>query len=95
MFRTSGKILIDKGWREVLDSNIEDKILNKIEENDAVEAIRIDKIDKDTTPKSRYTDSTLLRGMETAGKEIEDDELALIMKNKGIGTPATLSLIHI
>ena len=93
LFRTSGKILIDKGWREVLDSNIEDKILNKIEENDPVEAIRIDRIDKDTTPKSRYTDSTLLRAMETAGKEIEDDELALIMKNKGIGTPATRAVI--
>jgi len=92
-FRTTGRILIDKGWREVFNSPMQDKLLNEIDEDDIAEAINIEKVDKNTIPKARYTDATLLRAMETAGREIEDDELALIMKNKGIGTPATRAVI--
>ena len=88
-FRTSGRILIDKGWKEVLDNPIQDKLLNKIKLDEKAKVAKIDRIDKETKPKARYTDATLLRGMETAGADIEDDELAQLMKNKGIGTPAT------
>jgi len=44
---------------------------------------------KQTKPPSRYSEGTLLRAMETAGKLVEDDEAAEAMKDAGIGTPAT------
>lgn len=88
-YRTKGKILIDKGWKEVLDSTTSETILNAIDPNEKAKCIKANKTEHKTNPKPRYTDSTLLRAMETAGNDIEDEELALAMKNKGIGTPAT------
>ena len=44
---------------------------------------------KRTKPPGRYSEGTLLRAMETAGKLVEDDEAAEAMKDAGIGTPAT------
>jgi DNA topoisomerase-3 len=42
-----------------------------------------------TSPPKHYTEATLLRAMETAGKQVDDDELREIMKNNGIGRPST------
>ena len=42
-----------------------------------------------TKPPPRYTEGTLLAAMETAGKLVEDEELAEAMKERGLGTPAT------
>ena len=42
-----------------------------------------------TKPPPRYTEATLLSAMETAGKLVEDEELAEAMKERGLGTPAT------
>ena len=42
-----------------------------------------------TKPPPRYTEATLLSAMETAGKLVEDEELADAMKERGLGTPAT------
>src|SRR5690606_654539 len=53
----------------------------------AVDDVRSEQ--KETTPPPRYNEGTLLRMMETAGEDIDDDELADAMKDKGIGTPAT------
>ena len=44
-------------------------------------------------PPNRLTENSLLTLMETAGKNIEDDEIADLMKDKGLGTPATRSSI--
>jgi DNA topoisomerase III len=44
---------------------------------------------KRTKPPGRYSEGTLLRAMETAGKLVDDDEAAEAMKDAGIGTPAT------
>lgn len=45
--------------------------------------------EKDTQPPKHYTEGTLLRAMESAGKQIEDEELRDAMKDSGLGTPAT------
>ena len=46
-----------------------------------------------TTPPPQHNDASLLKAMETAGKELEDEELAAQMKGSGIGTPATRAAI--
>jgi DNA topoisomerase-3 len=50
-------------------------------------------VTKERKPPARYTDATLLAAMETAGREIEDDELRDAMKGRGLGTEATRSAI--
>ncbi|WP_379126940.1 DNA topoisomerase 3 [Paenibacillus sp. sgz500958] len=45
--------------------------------------------EKDTQPPKHYTEGTLLKAMESAGKQIEDEELRDVMKDSGLGTPAT------
>ena len=49
--------------------------------------------EKTTTPPPYYTEATLLRAMETAGKTVENDELREAMKENGIGRPSTRAAI--
>lgn len=50
-------------------------------------------VEKYTKPPKDYTDATLLRAMETAGKQVDDDELRDLMKDNGIGRPSTRAAI--
>ena len=50
-------------------------------------------VDKQTKPKPLHTESTLLSAMESAGRELENEEERLAMKESGIGTPATRAAI--
>jgi DNA topoisomerase III len=45
--------------------------------------------EKETQPPKHYTEGTLLKAMESAGKQVEDEELRDVMKDSGLGTPAT------
>ena len=49
--------------------------------------------EKQTQPPKPYTEATLLRAMETAGKQVDDDELCDLMKDNGIGRPSTRAAI--
>ena len=49
--------------------------------------------EKQTTPPKPYTEATLLRAMETAGKLVDDEELREVMKTNGIGRPSTRAAI--
>ncbi len=46
-----------------------------------------------TKPPARYSEATLLGAMESAGKQVEDEELRSAMQEKGLGTPATRAAI--
>ena len=46
-------------------------------------------VEKETRPPKPYTEGTLLKAMESAGKQLEDEELREAMKDSGLGTPAT------
>ena len=46
-------------------------------------------VERQTTPPKPYTEATLLRAMETAGKFVDDDELRDVLKENGIGRPST------
>ena len=99
VFRTSGRRLVEPGWRAVYGDQAEgepgeddsggDQMLPKLEQGETVETRSVEFLRKETQPPRRFTDSSLLGAMETAGKEIEDAELREAMKDSGIGTPAT------
>jgi len=55
----------------------------------AVDCIEATTKEKETQPPKHFTEGTLLKAMESAGKQVEDDELREAMKDAGLGTPAT------
>jgi DNA topoisomerase III len=99
VFRTSGRRLIEPGWRAVYGDQVEgerrdddtggDQLLPKLDQGEHVETRSVESLRKETQPPRRFSDASLLGAMETAGKEIEDAELREAMKDSGIGTPAT------
>jgi DNA topoisomerase-3 len=54
-----------------------------------VKVLEAEAVSKRTRPPRRFTDATLLTAMETAGRTLDDRELAEAMKESGLGTPAT------
>lgn len=60
-----------------------------VDKNAPVHCREAEVTEKTTQPPKSYTEGTLLKAMETAGKSIEDDELKEAMKDTGLGTPAT------
>lgn len=55
----------------------------------SVDCVKAEVKEKETQPPKPYTEGTLLKAMESAGKSIEDEELRDAMKDSGLGTPAT------
>ena len=92
-FKTTGKEILKKGWRVVFESpNSEEKTETGI----LPTFIKGEKgphepsfLEKETKPPNQYSEATLLRAMETAGKQIDDDDLRELMKENGIGRPST------
>ena len=68
-------------------------MLPQLEQGEDVETREVESLRKETQPPRRFTEASLLGAMETAGKEIDDDELREAMKESGIGTPATRASI--
>jgi DNA topoisomerase-3 len=103
VFRTSGRRLIEAGWKSVYgeeadqpggeDDSGGDQLLPKLDQGETVQTLEVESIRKETQPPRRFTDASLLGAMETAGKEVEDAELREAMKDSGIGTPATRASI--
>ncbi|WP_419800717.1 DNA topoisomerase 3 [Mucilaginibacter sp.] len=94
-FIASGTVIISAGWRAVFNDKEEkadeetDSLLPKVTTGEELPIIEKNVLEKQTKPKPLYNEASLLRNMETAGKEIEDDELRQAMKETGLGTPAT------
>jgi DNA topoisomerase-3 len=104
VFRTSGRVLLEPGWKAVYGAEPErpdradddsggDQMLPRLEQGEQVETLAVESIRKETQPPRRFTEASLLAAMETAGKDIEAAELREAMKDSGIGTPATRASI--
>ena len=97
-FKATGKVIVEPGWRVVYgnqqddDNQGEDKILPPftVGESGPHEPSLLK---KQTQPPKFYTEGTLLRAMESAGKTVEDEELREAMKENGIGRPSTRAAI--
>ncbi|MDO4461669.1 MAG: DNA topoisomerase 3 [Bacteroidia bacterium] len=107
-FKSTGKQILSQGWRDVYKgvSQVSANDDEKKQDGDATSnqvmpdfqtgesgqhspAVQ----EKQTTPPKPYTEATLLRAMETAGKQVDDEELRDLMKDNGIGRPSTRAAI--
>ncbi|MFC5045637.1 DNA topoisomerase 3 [Aquimarina hainanensis] len=92
-FKTTGKEILEKGWRVVFESpeskeKKESGVLPAFEKGEKGPH-EPSFLEKETKPPKNYTEATLLRAMETAGKQVDDDEMRELMKENGIGRPST------
>ena len=100
-FKASGKQILDPGWRVVYgNEDIDDEDAKKKEEDESSQLMPVFIIgekgphapileQKQTSAPKYYSEATLLRAMETAGKQIDDEDLRELMKDNGIGRPST------
>ena len=108
-FRTSGKEIVEPGWRVVFERNAVSDSSENSENSDSSEnpdnsqfsilnsqftkgesgPHQPELVERWTQPPKPYTEGTLVRAMETAGKFVDDEELRDAMKENGIGRPAT------
>ena len=100
-FKTSGKQILDEGWRVVF-AKAEQQDEEKQDDEERTLPLFTkgetgphapDLQQKWTSPPKPYTEATLLRAMETAGKSVEDEELRDALKENGIGRPSTRAAI--
>ncbi len=104
-FKVTGREVLKPGWRVVFDKE-PDKSDNSDDSDNSEETKSLPAFvkgesgphepllkEKTTTPPKYYTEATLLRAMETAGKTVENDELREAMKENGIGRPSTRAAI--
>ncbi len=101
-FKTSGKQILIPGWREVIKPvKAEEKDGEEKEEEQVLPAFTKGEqgpheprlAEKWTSPPKPYTEATLLRAMETAGRLVEDESLREALKENGIGRPSTRAAI--
>ena len=101
-FKTSGKQILDPGWRVVFGTLSPEEKEEKEAENESVLPAFSkgesgphvpELVEKWTQPPRPYTEATLLRAMETAGKLVDNDELRDVLKENGIGRPSTRAAI--
>ena len=98
-FRATGKHITDPAWKILWNTNTdsadtpaEEKLLPEFVKGESGPHTP-DLAEKQTTPPKPYTEATLLRAMETAGKMVEDEELRDALKENGIGRPSTRAAI--
>lgn len=98
-FSCKGSVTLVPGWRSVFNSkdepNDEDDtaVLPTLVEGDNLPIRDCEIQEKQTKPRPLHTESSLLAAMESAGKEVENEEEREAMKDCGIGTPATRAAI--
>ena len=107
-FKVTGREVLKPGWRAVFEketdkSDTPDEADNSEDSENSKSLPAFVKgesgphepllKEKTTTPPKYYTEATLLRAMETAGKTVENDELREAMKENGIGRPSTRAAI--
>lgn len=108
-FKVTGREVLKPGWRTVFEKEETNQPSDPSDSIDPSEEESSNSLpafvkgesgphepvlkEKTTTPPAYYTEATLLRAMETAGKTVENDELREAMKENGIGRPSTRAAI--
>lgn len=100
-FKVTGKQILKPGWRVVFGTEQKDSDTESADEEKVLPAFTVGEYgphnpvlgEKWTQPPKPYTEATLLRAMETAGKLVDNDELRDALKENGIGRPSTRAAI--
>ena len=103
-FKTEGKVLVRPGWLAIYGKEAASETeggkegekgqpLVAVQPGETPLTAQAEAKDLKTKPPARYSEATLLGAMESAGKQIDDDELREAMQEKGLGTPATRAAI--
>lgn len=103
-FKVTGKEILSPGWRTIYAKDVTVADADDAQKNDEERTLPSfvegesgthspTLTEKWTTPPKYYTEATLLRAMETAGKFVEDEELRAALKENGIGRPSSRAQI--
>lgn len=100
-FKVNGKQILDAGWRVVFEKAKQEDEKENDDEEKTLPIFEKGETgpheptlgEKWTSPPKPYTEATLLRAMETAGKLVDNDELRDALKENGIGRPSTRAAI--
>ena len=103
-FKTEGKVLIHPGWLAIYGKEAASETdggkdgdkgqpLVAVQPGEQPRVALAQAKPLHTKPPARYSEATLLGAMESAGKQVEDEELRSAMQEKGLGTPATRAAI--
>lgn len=106
-FKATGKVIVDPGWRTLFGTQGDNDAVGQqsadgeADDNGVMPAFTVGETGahepslqkKTTRPPKYYTEGTLLRAMETAGKTVDDESLREAMKENGIGRPSTRAAI--
>ena len=100
-FKATGKQITKEGWRSIYSKDTQADENSEEGDNNAMPQFTQGEsgphepslLKKTTQPPKYYTEGTLLRAMETAGKLVDDEELRDAMKENGIGRPSTRAAI--
>jgi len=90
-FKATGKEILSPGWRVLYgqeDESDKQQLMPTFEKGEqGPHEPSLEK--KQTSPPKYFTEATLLRAMETAGKQVDNEEMREVMKANGIGRPST------
>ena len=100
-FKATGKVITAEGWRVIYARDKAAEPAEAGDDNGVMPAMTVGEsgphepsiLKKTTQPPKPYTEGTLLRAMETAGRTIDDEQLRDAMKENGIGRPSTRAAI--
>ena len=100
-FRANGRVITDQGWQGVVKPDEEKESGDEEQSTGIMPAFvegeqgphKPELQEKQTRPPRAYTEATLLRAMETAGKLVESEEMKEALKQNGIGRPSTRAAI--
>ncbi len=108
IFKATGIVIKQAGWRSLYfdppsdekrkkgkkaEPTEEDTVLPLVKTGDTVKVRKLEVQEKKTKAPALHTEASILSFMETAGKNIEEEELREAMKDTGLGTPATRAQI--
>ncbi|MEL6346333.1 MAG: DNA topoisomerase 3 [Myxococcota bacterium] len=93
-FRARGRICTQEGWRAVDPPGKSRELeLPAVQQGQTAHTKTVKPEKGETRPPARHSDASLLRAMETAGRDLDDAELKRAMRSSGLGTPATRAQI--
>ena len=93
-FRSRGRVCRRAGWRAVDPPGKSKELdLPPVERGDSIHTRDARSVEGKTRPPRHHTDASILKAMETAGRNLDDAELKRAMRKNGLGTPATRAAI--